>query len=87
MPSWELQTTIWPVYHLLLCSDAVCLCGQGAGDAFLGALGYLLACVPSLAPEEAVRRACCIATVSVSRPGAQVSFPSRGQLPAELLQP
>ena len=62
------------------------LCWQGAGDAFLGALGFMLACLPSLTPEEVMRRACCIATATVARAGAQVSFPSRDQLPEELFQ-
>ncbi|XP_037085182.1 ribokinase-like isoform X2 [Pollicipes pollicipes] len=59
----------------------------GAGDAFLGALGYFLACVPALPVREAIVRACRIATDSVARPGTQDSFPSREQLPAELLRP
>ena len=45
----------------------------GAGDAFVGALAWLVGRGDGL--EAAVRRAGAIAAVSVTRPGAQVSFP------------
>jgi ribokinase len=45
----------------------------GAGDAFVGAFGYSLAC--GWDEADAVRLACAIAADSVCRPGTQASFP------------
>jgi ribokinase len=50
----------------------------GAGDAFIGALAVFLAERRSL--QEAVRWACAAAALSVTRPGAQASFPSRADV-------
>jgi ribokinase len=50
----------------------------GAGDAFLGALGVYLAEGRPL--REAVRRANAVAALSVTRPGAQASFPTRDEV-------
>jgi ribokinase len=50
----------------------------GAGDAFIGALGVYLA--NGLALRSAVRRANAVAALSVTRLGAQASFPSRAEV-------
>jgi ribokinase len=50
----------------------------GAGDAFIGALAVFLA--ESRGLREAVRWACAAAALSVMRPGAQASFPSRADV-------
>ncbi len=52
----------------------------GAGDAFVGALAYFLACRGDLPRAEAVRRAGLAATVSVQREGAQASYPQRDEV-------
>lgn len=57
---------------------------SGAGDAFLGAFAYYMACMPDLPLEEVTRRACVIATATVALPGTQSSYPRREALPAEL---
>jgi len=61
---------------------------SGAGDSFLGSLGYYLAHT-NLDVKEAVRRACALAAISVTSKGTQKSYPSRaevGQSHAWLLQ-
>jgi ribokinase len=50
----------------------------GAGDAFIGALGVSLAA--GLPLRAAVRRANAVAALSVTRLGAQASFPSRAEV-------
>jgi ribokinase len=50
----------------------------GAGDAFLGALASALASGAGL--RDAVPIAAAAATLSVTRPGAQTSFPTRGEV-------
>jgi len=55
----------------------------GAGDAFVGSLGYFLAA--GVALRTAIERANTIAAISVQSPGTQASYPRREQLPAELL--
>jgi ribokinase len=50
----------------------------GAGDAFVGSLGYFLASGTPL--ETAVRRSCLVATRSVQKPGTQTSFPYRSEI-------
>jgi ribokinase len=54
----------------------------GAGDAFIGSLGVLLA--EGLALREAVRQASAAAALSVTRSGAQASFPTRAEVAAFL---
>jgi ribokinase len=49
-----------------------------AGDAFIGALGVLLAQARSL--TEAVQQAAAVAALTVTRPGAQSSFPRREEI-------
>lgn len=55
----------------------------GAGDAFVGSLGYFLAAGKTIA--EAMRRANRIAAISVQSSGTQTSFPHAEDLPPELL--
>ena len=55
----------------------------GAGDAFLGALAHRLAEGTPLA--EALPTAVFAATLSVQRQGAQASYPTREELPDDLL--
>lgn len=50
----------------------------GAGDAFIGALAVLLA--EKVSMQEAVRHASAAAALSVTRPGAQQSFPTRKEV-------
>jgi ribokinase len=53
-----------------------------AGDAFLSALAvFLLSGSDEL---YAIRRACAVAALTVTRPGAQSSFPSREEIAAFL---
>jgi len=59
---------------------------QGAGDAFLGALAYFLAVRPDLSLEEQTRRACEYATLSVQKPGTQISYPDKESVPKSLLE-
>ncbi|KAL3272521.1 hypothetical protein HHI36_013997 [Cryptolaemus montrouzieri] len=47
----------------------------GAGDAFIGALAYLLVRRKELPIEEMVQNACIVAADSVTRKGTQPSFP------------
>jgi ribokinase len=54
----------------------------GAGDAFNGALAVALA--EGAQPEAAVRFACAAAGLSVTRPGAAASMPTRAQIDAAL---
>ncbi len=56
----------------------------GAGDAFVGSLGYFLACQPDLPLPEAVARACRVAALTVQKPGAQSSYPERAEVAAIL---
>lgn len=54
----------------------------GAGDAFIGAFAVFL--LEGLSKAEAVRRAAAVAALTVTRPGAQVSFPLRAEAEAFL---
>ncbi|XP_056643211.1 ribokinase-like [Diorhabda sublineata] len=47
----------------------------GAGDAFIGALAFLLATETNISMRRAVEKACLAASDSVTRPGTQISFP------------
>lgn len=55
----------------------------GAGDAFVGSLGYFLAVGTTL--TDAMLRANHIAAISVLSPGTQSSFPMAADLPPDLL--
>ncbi len=58
---------------------------SGAGDCFLGSLAaYLSRAVPL---QEAVSRACRVASLSVQKPGTQTSYPKASELPPELQLP
>lgn len=57
----------------------------GAGDAFVGSLAAYLAADISL--DDAVGRACEVASVSVQHPGTQKSFPVAADLPPHLHLP
>ncbi|XP_034015355.1 ribokinase [Thalassophryne amazonica] len=56
----------------------------GAGDSFIGALAFYMACFPMMPLEEMARRANEIAGVTVQALGTQTSFPFKCDLPAEL---
>jgi ribokinase len=49
----------------------------GAGDAFVGSLAFFLARRPAMPVEEAVRRSCSLASLTVTRAGTQASYPAR----------
>jgi ribokinase len=55
----------------------------GAGDSFVGSLAYFVGC--DLELTDALGRAARIATMSVRKPGTQKSFPTRDELPDDLL--
>ncbi|CAH1401920.1 unnamed protein product [Nezara viridula] len=56
----------------------------GAGDAFIGALAYMIASLPNTKLSTKISRACSIASISVMSKGTQSSFPFRKDLPSEL---
>ncbi|EMP24512.1 Ribokinase [Chelonia mydas] len=56
----------------------------GAGDSFVGALAFFMACYPNLSMEEVIRRSNFIASVSVQASGTQSSYPYRKDLPQDL---
>lgn len=53
-----------------------CVDTTGAGDAFIGALAYVLATKKGATVEEAMKVACKAASDSVTKPGTQISFPT-----------
>ncbi|PVD26034.1 hypothetical protein C0Q70_13702 [Pomacea canaliculata] len=57
----------------------------GAGDAFIGALAFYKATMPTLSLVESVKRASIIAAISCKSRGTQCSFPSADQLNPALL--
>uniref|UniRef100_A0A452H5B5 Ribokinase n=1 Tax=Gopherus agassizii TaxID=38772 RepID=A0A452H5B5_9SAUR len=56
----------------------------GAGDSFVGALAFFMACYPNLSMEEVIRKSNFIASVSVQASGTQSSYPYRKELPQDL---
>ena len=56
----------------------------GAGDAFVGALAFYIACMGELPLEEKIRRSTHIASLSVTKPGTQKSYQTRNNLIPEL---
>eukprot|EP00055_Hartaetosiga_balthica_P005328 m.15450 g.15450 ORF g.15450 m.15450 type:complete len:309 (+) comp4480_c0_seq1:58-984(+) len=62
---------------LVPCEKVVAVDASGAGDSFIGALGYLLAKVPDMPLKQQVEKAGRIATMSVLKLGTQSSYPSR----------
>merc|ERR1712192_238455 len=65
---------------LVLGQEGECVRASGAGDAFVGSLAFFLACRPNLTREEAVRRSCSLASITVQRPGTQASYPERKEV-------
>ena len=58
----------------------------GAGDAFVGALAYFLACRKELLLDDKIRRATHIASLSVTRSGTQKSYQTRDELSSDLFK-
>ncbi|KAJ8346119.1 hypothetical protein SKAU_G00303120 [Synaphobranchus kaupii] len=56
----------------------------GAGDSFIGALAFYVACYPTMPLEEMAKRANQVAGVSVQGVGTQTSYPYRKDMPREL---
>lgn len=54
---------------------------QGAGDAFLGALAFLLAYRSNWSLERKVQVSCFVSTISIMTRGTQSSFPQAKDLP------
>eukprot|EP00088_Acartia_fossae_P016943 TRINITY_DN19559_c0_g1_i1.p1 TRINITY_DN19559_c0_g1~~TRINITY_DN19559_c0_g1_i1.p1 ORF type:complete len:310 (-),score=48.89 TRINITY_DN19559_c0_g1_i1:229-1158(-) len=52
----------------------------GAGDAFVGSVAYLLATQKSMPLKEVVKKACSLASYTVTRKGTQSSYPPRSQV-------
>jgi ribokinase len=50
----------------------------GAGDCFIGSFAYALGC--GLEPEAAAKFACRVASMSVTRKGAQSSYPNSAEI-------
>ena len=55
----------------------------GAGDSFVGAFAHLY--TSGLPMAEAMRRACLIASIGVTRAGTQSAYPTASEVPNELL--
>lgn len=53
---------------------------QGAGDAFLGALAYMLANYPELSVTQCICVACHMAAFSVQKEGTQISYANKSEL-------
>ncbi|XP_074026978.1 ribokinase isoform X2 [Leptinotarsa decemlineata] len=62
-------------FHHISCPEVKCVDSTGAGDAFIGALAYLLAYEKNINIQQAIQKACIIASDSVTRSGTQISFP------------
>ena len=56
----------------------------GAGDCFIGSYAFFAAA--GLDDQEAARRACVVASISVQKAGTQTSVPRASELPPELLK-
>ena len=56
---------------------------MGAGDSFVGAFAHLY--TSGLPIAEAMRRACLVASISVTRAGTQSAYPAAEEVPSELL--
>lgn len=85
---WRKWTPRWVERDLL----SICRCAwheisfQGAGDAFVGALAFYLACMPQLELQDMIQRSGEIASRSVLLPGTQTSYLKREQLPSHLFK-
>lgn len=72
------------VHHVRIPKVDKVLDTTGAGDCFIGALAYYLSrgIVGGGSLTEAIRRACVVASMSVSRLGTQSSFPTLAEIAA-----
>lgn len=61
-----------------------CVDATGAGDAFIGALAYVLANVDNMDMIKAIGIACSVAAESTTQPGTQASYPD-GQILKKLI--
>lgn len=52
-----------------------CVDSTGAGDAFIGALAYLISNRKDMTVTEQIEKSCVVAADSVTRCGTQLSFP------------
>ena len=68
----------------LPCDNLPVLDTVGAGDAFCGAMASYLGF--GLSVEESAEKACGVASMSVRKMGAQCSYPTRQDLPDELIE-
>lgn len=59
------------------CPSVKCVDSTGAGDAFIGALAYLLAEEKEMSMRKILECSCYIASDCVGRSGTQISFPNR----------
>lgn len=62
-------------HHEIRSPAVTCIDSTGAGDAFIGALAYLVANRKDLSIEDCIEISCVVAADSVTRPGTQISFP------------
>ena len=76
----DAETTI----HMPAMSSGKVIETTGAGDAFNGSFAAAIA--EGITPVEAVRFGCAAAGISVTRPGAANSMPSRAEIDARLAQ-
>ena len=76
----DAETTI----HMPAMSSGKAIETTGAGDAFNGSFAAAIA--EGITPVEAVRFGCAAAGISVTRPGAANSMPSRAEIAARLAQ-
>jgi len=59
----------------------------GAGDSFIGSLAYYLATREGdMSLTDMIKCASCIASISVTKPGTQSSYPTRDDLPSYLFR-
>lgn len=56
----------------------------GAGDSFVGALAMLSARCPTMELKEKLKRACQVASQSVTRKGTQTSYPKLEEVTCDL---
>lgn len=65
-------------------SDIKVVDTTGAGDCFVGSLAYYVATRNDLNFAEKIKRSVAIATLSVTKPGTQSSYPTFDELPGKL---
>lgn len=59
---------------------------KGAGDSFIGALGFFIAMRPELPLSTKISYSCGIASMSVRKEGTQRSFIQSSEIPKVLLE-